>query len=218
MNHYLNLREGSVTVSGSPGSFLVSWRPIRGDHPDAPELLVERDDADSEQVVEWARQFFEKRDPRHLITVLIEADADPEDVRALRALFDEMGVPAIVEAGYSRASAETLPWIMLIKAPLTAFVTALAAKAGSDAWDALREAIARIFATRKHTVRLGGSIVVEDDGRTVVLKDDLPEDALRALTAGDAPTSGYLIWDPDLQAWRDALGGLRVAKSPPGTD
>ena len=70
VTHRLFLREGMVAIGGSPGNYVVSWRPIRADHPDAPELLVARDDEDAETIVEWARVYFERRDPRDLLSTL----------------------------------------------------------------------------------------------------------------------------------------------------
>ena len=124
------------------------------------------------------------------------------EIDALRRLFDEAGMPAIVHANYSRRSADPLPWVMIVKAPLMAFVLALAGKAGGDAWEALRSAINRIYEVRRRADRPDGAIILDEGGRRVVLTTDLPDEAGRSLIAGELPTTGYVVWDPEAEVWR----------------
>jgi hypothetical protein len=84
----------------------------------------------------------------------------------------------------SALHADLLPWAMLIKAPLTAFLTALAAKAASDAWDALKAFVAKVYAERRRPGRNDGAIQFEDERRTVILTDRLPDEAYQLLRLG----------------------------------
>ena len=118
VTHHLNLRDGSVTVSGSHEAYRVSWVPLRRDHPDAPQLIVSRRDADVETVLTWARDFFDGRDSRDLIEVVIESEASAVETEELSRLLDDAGTAAIVRACLERKSADPLPWMVIIKAPL----------------------------------------------------------------------------------------------------
>ena len=65
--------------------------------------MVERDDVDGDITSEWAEEFFARRDPRDLIEVVIETGAGDREIEALSGLFDDLGVPALVTAGYRRS-------------------------------------------------------------------------------------------------------------------
>jgi hypothetical protein len=91
---------------------------------------------------------------------------------------------------------------MLIKAPLIAFLTALATKAGSDAWDALSAFVAKVYAERRRPGREDGAIRFEDDRRTVILTDRLPDAGYQQLAGGGLPEDGYFVWDEATSSWR----------------
>jgi hypothetical protein len=93
---------------------------------------------------------------------------------------------------------------MLIKAPLLAFFTALATKAGSDAWDALAGFVAKVYAERRRWGRPEGTIWLEDeDGpRTVILTDRVPDAGYEQLAAGELPEAGHFVWDEETSSWR----------------
>lgn len=211
ITHVLYLREGEVRANESaPGFWVVSWYPYRADHPDYPGSTIDSahesipTEGGADAVLEWARERFEKSDPRVIAEVLVEEGAPEDELAALQALFDEAGAPAVVKAAIARRSADLLPWAMLIKAPLTAFLTALAAKAGSDAWDALRAFVAKVYAERRRSGRPEGAIQFEDeDGqRTVILTDGVPDAGYEQLAEGELPETGYFVWDEDTSSWR----------------
>jgi hypothetical protein len=91
---------------------------------------------------------------------------------------------------------------MVIKAPLTAFLMALAGKAGSDAWDALRAFVAKVYAERRRPGRDEGAIRFEDERRTVILTDRLPDAGYQQLAEGGLPETGYFVWDDETSSWR----------------
>lgn len=141
-----------------PGRGRVSWYPHRSDHPDAPKLVTdaEREGVDvsgsEEAVGDRLRTYFEGRDNRQFVTVIIEQEAPPLEVETVQRVFDDSGTPAIVSASYGRYSLFHPDWIVLIEVPLGAFVTDLAAKAGArylGCAESLRRAPLRVSVTRK---------------------------------------------------------------------
>ena len=205
----LHLREGDVRANETePGLWVVSWYPHREDHPDYPSSTTDSNreamptDGGADAILEWARERFGTHDPRIMVDVLVEAGAPQEELRRLQAIFDEAGAPAVVMAGYERRSADPLPWAMLIKAPLAGFLMAIATKAGSDAWDALKAFVKRVYAERRRPGRSEGTIRFDDDGQTVILTDELPDAAYEQLASGEFPDAGYFIWDHPTGAWR----------------
>jgi hypothetical protein len=132
---------------------------------------------------------------------VIDAGASEDEVRAVERLFDEAGVPAIVSAGLERRSVGTLPWAMIVTIPLTAFLTALAGAAGADAWRGLKSFVAGVFEARRAPDRPDGAISWEDERRTVILTDRIPDEGFHQLTSGELPASGYFVWDEERGEW-----------------
>jgi hypothetical protein len=93
---------------------------------------------------------------------------------------------------------------MVIKAPLIAFFTALATRAGSDSWDALRAFVAKVYAERRRPGRDEGAIQLEDEdgARTVILTDRVPDAGYEQLVGGELPETGYFLWDDETSSWR----------------
>lgn len=209
--HVLHLRDGEVWAHESvPGVWVVSWYPHRTDHPDYPGSTTDSalesipTEGGADTVVEWARKRFEASDRRVIAEVLVEEGVPEDELEALQVLFDEAGAPAVVKAAIARRSADLLPWAMLIKAPLLAFLTTLATKAASDAWDALAVFVAKVYAERRRSGRPEGSIRFDDeDGpRTVILTDRIPDAAYEQLARGELPEAGYFVWDDETRSWR----------------
>ena len=205
----LHLREGDIEVSETqPGLWVVSWYPHREDHPDFPVSTTDSNreqmpiDGGAEAIVEWARDRFDTHDPRIMAEIIVEEGAPEEELRRLQAIFDEAGAPAVITAGYGRRSAELLPWVMLIKAPLGAFLMAIATKAGSDAWDALKVLVKRVYAERRRPGHRDGTIRLDDEALTVILTLDLPDRAYKQLADGEFPATGYFLWDDASGSWR----------------
>jgi hypothetical protein len=200
------VRDGEVWVKETaPGLFAVSWYPHRQDHPDYPGFTI---DSSREQmpveggldaVADWACKRFEGRDPRELLEVTLDAGADEEEVAAVTRVFDEAGVPAIVTANYHRRSVGELPWVLILAAPLTAFLTRLATNAADDAHKALKSWIARLYEARRDR---DGSIRIDDEGRTFILTRKIPDEGIRELAEGKLDATGYYVWDAEHGAWR----------------
>jgi hypothetical protein len=93
---------------------------------------------------------------------------------------------------------------MLIKAPLVAFLTALAGKLGTDTANALKEFVAKVYAERRRPDRAEGAIRFDDEDhpRTVILVDRVSDEGYRQLAEGELPESGYFVWDEATSSWR----------------
>ena len=143
------------------------------------------------------------------IEVTVDAGAPPAEMEALRALFEQAGFEADVRDNYMRLSAGDLPWLVMVTAPFSTFVTAFAVSlgtnAGSDTWTAFREGGwrgARALLTGTTTARgsSDGTITVRDpDGPNVDLRSGIPDEALRELAELDWPAmrSGRLGWSEE---------------------
>lgn len=205
--HTIHARDGEVWYAlNSGGTWVVTWYPHRADHPDAPKLVTdaEREGIDvsggEDAVGDRLRTHFEARDTRQLVTVIIEQEASPLEVEAVQRVFDDSGTPAVVSASYGRYSLFHPDWIVLIEVPLGAFVTGLAAKAGSDTWDALRAFVERLYKERRAIGHTKGSIQIDEGRRRVFLHDEIPPAGYPALA--ELSDEGEYFWDREKQTWR----------------
>jgi len=140
--------------------------------------------------------------------VSIDRDASDEEIEAVEAAFREAGFDVEVQASYGRKALETLPWIVFITAPITAFLTGFAAAAGKDAWEAVKAFVVEIKAARGGGK---GEIVVRaPNGANLVIGDDLPDEAfvrLAELNLDDYPDDAYFVWNDERREWRDVTPG-----------
>ena len=200
------LRDGDLWFAEiEPGRWAISFYPHRPDHPDAPHLVTdsEREGIDGADGVDAVGKrldaHFEGRDGRDLVSVLIEAEASQAEVDLVQRVFDEAGAPAIVRAGYGRNSADQLPWIILVTAPLAALVTGFLGKAGADGWDALRDLVVRIYQERRALGGRDGAIQVDEGERQIILTENITDAGYRAITS--LPPGGYYVWDAARGEW-----------------
>jgi hypothetical protein len=200
VEHVQYLREGELRVNEiEPGLWVVRWRPHRRDHPDYPEITTDSrkesmpTDGGADAVLAWAVERFETDDERIVAEVMLEEEARDGEVEAIEALFDEEGVRSVVTARIARRSAGPLPWEVLIVAPAGVFFTTLAARAAGDAYEPLKRLVLRVFELRRRPDRPDGSVQLEENGRTVILTDKIPDEGLRQLTAGKLPGTGYFV-------------------------
>jgi hypothetical protein len=181
-------------VIGRPGLWVVRWRPYRRDHPDYPEITTDSQkesiptEGGADAVLAWAVERFETHDERIVAEVMLEEEEREREVEAIEALFDEEGVQSVVTAKVARRSVGPLPWEVLIQAPAGVFLTTLAARAAGDAYEPLKPMVSRIFELRRCPDRPDGTIQLEENGRTVILTDKIPDEGLRQLTAGSRTT------------------------------
>lgn len=119
-------------------------------------------------------------------------------------------------------SAVTLmPWFIDIWMPLGAFLSAVAAGAGTaagkDGWKALKQLVKRLYDSRKSSqAPQGPGVRIQDRCAVIPLPRDLPDEAYQRLCEIEnlPPAAGYppfrsIEWDSDLQAWAEPLDPAR---------
>jgi len=106
----------------------------------------------------------------------------------------------LISASYGPYSAEHTTWIVVIVAPLTAFASGLAAKAGADTWNALKGFVARIYEERRKLGNQHGTIELDEGHGRIGLNDSLPDEAYEALAELDE--EGLYFWTISQRAWR----------------
>ena len=202
------LRDGDLWVAETrPSVFAVTWHPHREDHPDYPGVSIDSSrepmpiEGGRDAVAEWAHDRFDGRDPRDLLEVHLDVEADEQEIAAVSCVYEEAGVPAIVSASIHRRSAvsEHLPWTMVVTVPLTVFLLRLANNVADDAYKALKTLIRRVYEARRGRP---GSIRLDDGDRTIIITDGISDDGLRELVEGKLDASGYYVWDAARGAWQ----------------
>jgi hypothetical protein len=205
--HVLHTQQGEIWyASTQEGRWAITWFPYRSDHPDAPELVTDslREGIDGsgteEDVSERLREYFESRDDRALVYVAIEREASPDEVAAVQRVFDEAGTPAVVSPSYGRYSVFHPDWLVIVEWSALAFASGLAAKAGGDTWDALRDFVTRLHRERRALGHEQGSVEIDEGSRQIFLHDALPREAYQALA--QLPEEGTYHWDVKSGGWR----------------
>jgi hypothetical protein len=149
-----------------------------------------------------------------IVQVILESECTDVELAAVTEAFESAGIPAQVEASYSRRAAEVLPWLIEIEKSakyLAAAITGgLLAAPGADAWTSLKRLVGRLYKARKDS---RGNVVVRDpDTNTeIALERDLPDEAYQRLLEIEsprAPQSGIPRWDRERRQWVDPLAGL----------
>jgi hypothetical protein len=130
---------------------------------------------------------------------------EPEELAEVGAVFRAAGFDVNVHPKYDTRSGPIVPWLIgiTLTAPMSAFLTTLAARAADDAYPGVKAFFIGLWHARR---RPEGSVVVEDpDGTHVVLVTAVAEHAIDALADIDWTTKRghYLIWDEARQQWLD---------------
>jgi hypothetical protein len=156
-------------------------------------------------------------------TLRVSADSgiDPDAIPAIEEAFRQAGLDAEVKPNLLELS-HSAEWILIITSAPTAFMTAYAAKAGSDAWDATKRGSGRLVKLVRDLKAANGgqsdgSIEVQDGNRQwLVLGSDTPEEALQQLEDIDLTVaeSGYLRWDAHRQCWMHVDPGAEPQPAP----
>jgi hypothetical protein len=183
------------------------WYPHRSDHPDWPSLTLDSSTAaistarGSGSVLDWANEFFEQRDERDFAEALADSFATHAEVAAIERAFDDAGFPVIVNPTLEFRSRypELISWSIVLKAPLTVFLTAIATRASGDVYDAAKRWLKALIDARSGNA---GTVTIEEDDRMIVISTDIPDDALRKLSDGAVPPDGYVVWDVVERTWR----------------
>lgn len=136
--------------------------------------------------------------------VYLDDTATPEEVAAVREVFERYGIDAPVEATYMRKSAGVLPWLVhvAIDTAVGDVLKHLARFASSGVRDWTKE----IWRGRQPSAADRGSITLEDgEGTVVVIPSGLEDDAFDALADldWDDARGQYLTWDDVEKEWRD---------------
>ena len=153
------------------------------------------------------------------VRVSLEREATRAEVEAVERAFRAAGLPADVDAGIGRKS-DVDSWLVhvAVAAPLTVFLSALAAAAGQDAWAGLKALVRRVYEARPRARSRPGAIWLDAERLTVILTDELPDEAYRALEAGELAARGYYVWDPERGAWRNYRPGASAGGNATGTE
>ena len=123
---------------------------------------------------------------REQLEVVLEGTSTAEDERAIEAIFAEFGIPTVVMVEIRKADIQ-VPWLVMISAPLGAFLAvycaAIAKRLGDDTYDAAKHLVGRLWQARAARWGRNGSVVLKDtDARVRLLLDDgLPKEAYQAL-------------------------------------
>lgn len=143
------------------------------------------------------------------IEVLLDATASDGEVDEVRQAFAVAGVEADVRAAYERKGIGDFPWIVMITAPATAFLTAIAAAAGKDAYDAAKSLVGGVWAARRRGSGPRGDMILRDEQTDIwiFLEPDLPAEAYEKLVTLDLASFktdrfGYLRYDRERGEWR----------------
>lgn len=156
--------------------------------------------------------------------VSVDAGAPPEEMAAIRQIFDARGIEAEVQDNYVRLSAGDLPWavdvVCALKWLALAFSTGFVGAAGADAWKEYRaggwRGLAQ-FIKEITSVRDGdGTITIRDpEGPDIHLDAGIPDEALAALADLDwqQMSDGMLGWNDERGEW----WFLQARRAPRGT-
>jgi len=140
--------------------------------------------------------------------VLLEAEARDDEVAAVAAAFAEAGIDAHVRIDPDcKGAGGEFPWMVAISLPATAFFTAVAAKAGEDAYRGLKKLVRRLYDARKASKFRTGRVVLMDidSGRSFTLPPEPSDEAWHQLsTAGpDDFAASVFRWDRETGEWQE---------------
>jgi len=145
------------------------------------------------------------KDKSSEIEVIIDDRASDDEVDAVREVFTTAGLHVDTSYRYGRKAVGELPWIVLIL-PAGAFLTALGAAAGKDAYDVLKRLVRDIWSVRKRFSGPQGHVLLRDDDTRVevILEPDLPDEAYKKLCSLDLSSfkTGPLRYDRQVGEWR----------------
>ncbi len=146
--------------------------------------------------------------PRLTLSVSVDAGVSADEVHAIEEAFRRAGLEAEVQPSLIELS-QASTWIVMISAAPTAFLSAYAAAAGSDAWGATKHGYGRLMELVRDLKTASGGhgdgrIELEERGRAwLLLTSDMPEEAFRQLENIDwtVAQTGALKWDEHRQCW-----------------
>lgn len=142
---------------------------------------------------------------RPTLDVAIERAASPDELADVRAAFAEAGVPATVRAALEFKSAESVAIAaLMVTGVLTAFLSAIVAAAGNDAYAVLKRLALQAGGRRR---RRGTTLWFQDDSDRhidIAFAGDLPDEAYQSLFELDlerVPDHCIIRYEPDVADW-----------------
>jgi hypothetical protein len=139
--------------------------------------------------------------------VVTDAAITPDELADLNEAFRRFGFDVQAEPAIHARSIDPVPWVVYITlgAPIATFFTTLAAEAGKDAYEPLKELVKGVLAARRN--RPGYAAISDPEHSRVTLQPGLPEEALDALKEIDWSEmgAGDLHWSRARREWLDPL-------------
>jgi hypothetical protein len=143
------------------------------------------------------------------IEVAADVSATADDLAAVKEAFRRVGFDVRPEP-VVEGRAEAMPWVLYVTigAPIATFFTTIAAKAGDDAYEAVKRWVKDLWAARRGPNDRTGSVVLRDTrGNQLVLSSTFPDEALDALRDIDwtGVEGDYLLWSSKSGRWLDPM-------------
>lgn len=150
----------------------------------------------------------------HPANVWFDVGISTEEAASVQAVLEAVRVPARVsEQPYvivaSGDLSYTTPFVVIGTTAASAFIAAVAARAGQDAYEAIKRTIGALRAARARDQGRVDVLIRGDEGPEIVIPSDLAEGALARLLTDPLPLapSGRIVFDAVAGRWRDAGGG-----------
>jgi hypothetical protein len=142
--------------------------------------------------------------------VMLDRDASETEVRAVAEAFRANGLDAEIETQRVLTAGDPT-WIVWVLIGLNTFVNLFGAEAGKDAYAGLKRFLGSIrdaHGANEVTVNVGTCRPLPDPGKgnLLVLRTDLPDEALEALIDLDLTgvrDEAHLLWVEDERRWVD---------------
>lgn len=137
--------------------------------------------------------------------VITDAEASPEELAALNDAFRRVGFDVQADPAIHARSIDPVPWVVyvMLGAPIATFFTTLAAEAGKDAYEPLKQWVKDVWAARGN--KPGCADLSDPQHTRLSLRAGLPEEALDALKEIDwsRKHGGDLHWSESRREWLD---------------
>ena len=138
-----------------------------------------------------------------IIEIFLDTSATDSEINAVVEAARTEGIRGSVQAVVERRGLGELPWLVVLSAPISVFVSAFFAAAGNDAYGGLRRLVSRLFRARRNS---NGCVELEDNdsGTYIILTDDLPVEAYQHLAkiGLERLKGGYWVWESEHHKWK----------------
>jgi hypothetical protein len=173
-------------------------------------FLLHRSRACPREVVQARRTLLDMVDAE--VFVNFDVGATDQEIERVRAVFADIGIPATVtDQPYSLVASVDVDvadaFVVVATTVSSGFLGAVAAKAGSDAYEKLKRVVTGLRTARnRDRGRIDIIIRSEDGAPDLLISPDTPHEALGMLLTSELPPapSGTLVYDLKTQRWTDA--------------